>query len=144
MSNIRIKTVSYHEHPGRPLEWSIDGLVLGQINLLVGKNATGKTLALNVIGNLAHQFIKEGRRQAHEAGYKVCFDNDGQSLDYSLRVENGEVTEETVSLNGKVKLRRNATEMTIFAKDLNKDIKFQPPKDEVAAVSRRNDASILF
>ena len=38
----------------QPLEWSIDGLVLGQLNLLVGRNATGKSRTLNVIGCLAN------------------------------------------------------------------------------------------
>ncbi len=50
---MRLKSLTYAEYEGRPLEWLLDDLTLGAINLIVGKNAAGKTRTLNVIGALS-------------------------------------------------------------------------------------------
>ena len=48
-----LKSISYAEQEGRDQEWVLEEMPLGKRNLIVGRNATGKTRALNVIGNVA-------------------------------------------------------------------------------------------
>src|ERR1043165_4494266 len=43
MAGVRLKSVQYSERLGTPKEWTLEPLTLGAINLIVGKNATGKT-----------------------------------------------------------------------------------------------------
>ena len=45
---MRLVTLSYKEYEGRDQEWILDHLALGSRNLLVGKNATGRSRTLNV------------------------------------------------------------------------------------------------
>jgi hypothetical protein len=45
---MRLKSLEYVEHAREPGEWALTGLTLGDINLLVGKNASGKTRILNI------------------------------------------------------------------------------------------------
>ncbi|RON21050.1 hypothetical protein BK660_16235 [Pseudomonas brassicacearum] len=49
-----LKTLEYREHKGMPMAWSLRGLHLGPINLIVGKNSTGKTRVINIIAALAN------------------------------------------------------------------------------------------
>ena len=76
MPSLRLKSVSYTERDGQDLFWSLEGLELGSVNLLVGKNATGKTRVLTLIANLANSFLQDG---------KIAFDNGS----YDARFEEG-------------------------------------------------------
>ena len=46
---MQLKSISYAQFEGKPEEWSIKDFTFGDINLIVGKNATGKTRTLNII-----------------------------------------------------------------------------------------------
>src|ERR1700688_2728859 len=94
MAAVRLKSVKYFERLGHPKEWTLDGLALGPINLVVGKNATGKTRSLNIIWTLAKMLVAEPRFRSLNAGYDLLFDNGGQTLRYVLHIENGKVTRE--------------------------------------------------
>src|SRR5215470_5505491 len=96
MRAVRLKAVKYFERLGHPKEWTLDGLVLGPINLVVGKNATGKTRTLNVIWTLAKMLVAEPKFRSLNAGYDLLFDNDGQLLRYILYIDSGKVIREEV------------------------------------------------
>ncbi|HQU44999.1 MAG TPA: hypothetical protein PK867_19440, partial [Pirellulales bacterium] len=105
MPDVDLKTLSYSEFRGNPREWTLDGLELGQVNLLVGKNATGKSRVINVITNLADQLQREQVSVGGQVGvgggnYTLGFSADGQQLDYTLKSDNGEVVEERLTVDG--------------------------------------------
>jgi recombinational DNA repair ATPase RecF len=52
---MRLESVKYSEFEGNPQEWTLEGLRLRKRNLIVGRNAAGKTRVLNVISALASQ-----------------------------------------------------------------------------------------
>jgi energy-coupling factor transporter ATP-binding protein EcfA2 len=52
---MRLKNVTYREFAGTLQEWSLEDLSLQPSNLLVGKNATGKSRTLNIINGLSRQ-----------------------------------------------------------------------------------------
>ena len=56
---MRLASIAYKEWEGRDQEWILDEVKFGQRNLLVGKNATGKTRVLNIIGGLAKLLARE-------------------------------------------------------------------------------------
>ena len=43
-----LKSLNYAQYEGQPKQWRLLHLELGNINLLVGKNASGKSRTLNV------------------------------------------------------------------------------------------------
>ena len=102
---MRLRSVSFTEFERRDQEWRLDGLTLGPINLLVGKNAAGKSRALNVISGLANHLA--GLLPPGLSGlYDVHFDHEGQNLHYQLRYEETEVLEERFSVDSRVMLER--------------------------------------
>src|SRR5262245_52385298 len=127
MTNVRLKSVQYSERKGRPKEWTLNDLTLGPINLIVGMNASGKTRTLNIISNLAKQFVPEPRYRPGNCGYDLIFDNQGQQLRYVLVVDGGKVSKEEVYVDGGQLLSRGpGGEGEIFAKEEGKKIRFKP------------------
>ncbi|MBF0607004.1 MAG: ATP-binding protein [Magnetococcales bacterium] len=68
-----LKKIEYSEHGDTPHYWEIRDVEFGQLNLIVGLNATGKTLLLKAISKLASfmspnldliRLIKDGRWKA--------------------------------------------------------------------------------
>lgn len=145
MPTVRLKSVRYVERKHHSKEWTLDGLTLGPINLIVGMNASGKTRALNIIGNLAKQFVPEQKFRPFHCGYDLEFENDGQPLRYVLNVDSGRVSKEEVYVNGNQLLTRGpGGEGEIFAKEEGKRIRFKPPENEPAAAARRDSLQHPF
>ena len=141
---IRLKSLKYCERQGKDLAWSLDHLVLGQFNLLVGKNATGKTRAINVIGNLANTFLREGNVVAANAGYEVEFSDGTTTTNYELIIEDGNVKRERLAVDGKDMLVRDSNRLKIYAVEEEKNISFIPSPTQIAAVARRDELQHPF
>ena len=141
---MRLKRISYKEFEGRDQEWILNGLTLGKSNLLVGRNATGKTRTLNVISGLANMLT---RRQTMfgSADYTALFDNAGKEVLYTLKIVDGSVVREALVIDGTAKLDRcEGGEGTIFAEKAGYSMTFQAPTTELAAVARRDSIQHPF
>lgn len=143
---MRLQTVKYAEFEGTPQEWTLEGLSLGARNLIVGKNASGKSRALNIISALAGHLA--GLRPPSISGnYDVTFTKDGETLRYQLKYDEEEVVAERFSVEGKVLLDRGrGGEGIILAEELDggKEIRFQTPPSKLAAVARRDTIQHKF
>jgi hypothetical protein len=138
---MRLRSVKYTEFEDAPQKWTLEGLSLVESNLIVGKNASGKTRALNVIYSLARQLA--GITPPPLSGnYDVEFIDDGKVISYQLKYEEEQVIAEKFSLEGRVLLNRGSGgEGIILAGDIDgeeKEIRFQTPTSELAAVARRD------
>lgn len=136
---MKLRHLKFIEHAKSPKEWRIDNLALQNINLLVGKNASGKTRALNVINNLA-QLLSGRRKQLFENGkWKAMFDHDQQKLYYTLLLDNFSVVNEVFEDKNNKLLKRGRTgQGKIYAEKENQLIDFQTPVDQIAAVARQD------
>ena len=102
---MRLESIEYIEHEGNPQEWSMQGLSLGSKNLIVGKNASGKSRVLNIIHALARNL--GGLQTAATSGtYKACFTHENKSYKYSVECKAGEVINESLIINNDVVLER--------------------------------------
>lgn len=138
---MRMTSISYVQHSQKPIEWRFGDFQIGKINLIVGKNASGKTRILNVISNFANLICGE-RKDLAWGEFDVYFDNAGREIHYSLKLENQAVTFEKLVINGKTLLDR--TEGKIFAEKLNEMIDFQAPERDLACVTRRDNVQHPF
>ena len=141
MSRIQLKSIKYSERLGEEKEWTVD-LPLSQVNLLVGKNATGKTRTLNVIAGFARLLSSTPRFMITFGSYDVLFDDNGVKLRYIVRVEDGFVADEQYFIGDRRVLYRG--------KNINGEIethsigaepqnaRFSPPENELAIVVRRD------
>lgn len=58
---MKLTKLSYSEYKGLPLEWSITGLNFEDVNLIVSKNAIGKTRLVSLLVNLAHRVLNNSK-----------------------------------------------------------------------------------
>lgn len=142
---MQLETITYAQFEGKPEEWSITDFSFGNINLIVGKNATGKSRTLNIIqalGNLVSGYIK---LQFKSGNYKALFNEDGEKLIYFLKYEKNKVIEEKLVIGSTTKLDRGPRgEGTIYAVKEKRDMKFQAPPSELACVNRRDSVQHPF
>ncbi|WP_353930140.1 ATP-binding protein [Okeanomitos corallinicola TIOX110] len=140
---MKLDFVEYSEDQGKPSEWRLDGCQLGNVNLIVGKNASGKSRilkAINLISNLlsGDEFL-EADDQLKEC--KLIFDSNQQEQKkvYILKVENGEVVQEIFTIGSKTYLdRKESGEGKVWAEKLGQDIDFQTPPNGLAIFKRRD------
>ncbi len=92
-----LSSVRYKEYEGQDQEWALDDLSLGAINLLVGKNATGKSRCLNVIDNIAKVLTGSAPVPLVPAEYTLTLCNDDERLTYHFRSNADAVVEETLT-----------------------------------------------
>jgi len=121
--------------------------LFGDVNLIVGQNATGKTKTLNVIRNIAD--LLAGDDELSEilydtASYQLLqFSNQNggkpEEIVYSLKFRNANVLEETLSINGERLLVRSPEKVgKVFDKNTGRYAEFQPPDDKIVALTRRD------
>lgn len=137
---MKLKTIRYAEHMGEPLEWTVDGLELGPRNLLVGKNATGKSRCLNVISALA-QCLSGQRGPTMSSDYDCTWEDASTTYRYELRVAGGLVESEKLTIDNNVKLDRGQGGVgEIWANQVENGtlLKFQTPPTDFAATARRD------
>lgn len=90
---MNLSAVSYSERSRDPHEWKLEKLVLGDINLLVGKNATGKTRSLNIINGLAN-LLSGRKRELSDGEWNTEFVDDDYRFHYKLKIKGREVVSE--------------------------------------------------
>ncbi|HVA50476.1 MAG TPA: AAA family ATPase [Pirellulales bacterium] len=135
MSIVDLKTLTYKET--QPQNWSVDGLVFGQINLLVGKNATGKTRILHLIAGLARQ-TQADKLLVANSDYDAVFSVDGKELRYKWKAEYRKVLEEGVWFHGEKMLSRDDKTLTLRYEHEGKEITHEPSEDEMSASARKD------
>jgi len=136
---MKLKSIEYSQYNNEPEEWQLEGCTFNDINLIVGKNATGKTRTLNVIAGLTSLLAGEKKPRYNSGNFLVVFENQGIEITYRLILKNAQVVEEELKQGNKELLLRSVDGSgKIFAEKLESYIDFQPPIDELAVVNRRD------
>lgn len=104
-----LKSLKYTRFEGEPRQWKIVGKDdqfsdFGNLNLLVGKNASGKSRTLTVIRTIADLFA--GRITIEETNYpsekfELIFACESMTYEYHLNYKKREIIEEVLKCNGK-------------------------------------------
>lgn len=134
---MKLVSLSFAQWKSTPREWAIEDVKLGPLNLLVGSNASGKSRTLNVINGLAKLLAGESKITFHSGDWNVVFDNSGQQLLYTLKINESKVVSEEFTVGGNCYLKRWAGGVgEIRAQKIGNNIEFQVPDDQLAAVAR--------
>lgn len=143
---MRLHSLQFTENEGTPQEWVLEGLSLASRNLIVGRNASGKSRTLNVISALARN-LAGLQPPGRSAKYDCRLQDNGKSYQYLLHYENQQIITEKLLIDDKVFLDRGEGGVgTIFAEQIGggSDIRFQTPTSELAAVVRRDTIQHSF
>lgn len=134
----------YAEHLNNPSNWKLKEFDVNDINLIVGANASGKTRILNVISGLG-KLLSNSKIHYGNGTSKACFlTKDNKNLEYFVQLENGIVYKEEMYLDGEKLIDRDESGSGIIkGVEINRDIKFKIPTNELVAL-RRDDIQHPF
>jgi len=147
-----LKAIKYCKNKGEKNEWSIrsnpvgnEWLDLNQINLIVGRNASGKTKTIQIIREIAD--LLAGDTKLSEliyatSTYELLFENGNDKVEYFLDFENSRVIQETLKINGIEKLNRK--ENQLFYERFNDFSDFNIDDNSLAASLMRNATQHSF
>ena len=142
---MNLQKLNYAQHEGQPKQWRLNGLSLGPVNLLVGRNAVGKSRTLSIIKGLAMLLSGTTKLRFIIGNYEVVFDNDGQRVEYKLHYEQSKVITESFAVDGKQLLERgDGGAGKIWAEKNQLLMDFQTPEDQLAAVARQDSIQHPF
>jgi energy-coupling factor transporter ATP-binding protein EcfA2 len=136
---MQIDKINYYEHLGEPNEWILEDFSLGQINLIVGRNAVGKTRTINVLSGLARLLAESKQIIWNDGNYDVEFKHDDHFINYKLEYKNRSIEKEELVIDDFTYLDRgNDGVGEIFFSEEKRSLKFQTPTNELAAFARRD------
>ena len=134
---MRLKHINTSVREGTDRVWraSVD---LGQTTLLVGRNATGKSMILASMHNLSRMVTKKQR--FGDANFAATFANGSKEFKYAVTVRAGKVQSESVTDgDAEVLMRASDGKGKIKAVAANEpQLDFQVPDDELAVVAKRD------
>jgi len=134
-----LKSIEYTQFGGTSRLWKLEGCTLGNINLIVGKNATGKSRTLNIVNGLANLLSGQDKLRYISGKYAVEFDNNGKDVNYILHYENMSIIKEELNINSENKLKRGKDGIgSIYYAKRRESIDFQTPPNKLAAATRRD------
>ncbi len=114
-----------------------DSIELSDLNLLVGRNASGKTTVANVLVDLAS--ILKGTLRIGK--YYIELESEDLSIfkyTYELTVKKDIIISETLLHDDKILINRNDTEGEIFSEKEGKLVPINPPNDKLVHQVRRD------
>ena len=142
---MQLKSIEFRQYEGIPSQWTLEGFPLGNINLLVGKNATGKSRTLNIIRALGNLVAGDIKLHFKSGNYKVTFDKNGEAITYLLQYEKSRVIREKLIIGSDSKLDRGRNGAgKIWADKEDKMMEFQAPDTVLACVNRRDEKQHPF
>lgn len=143
-----LKKIKYYEtvvaFDGREQDWVVDGLVFKNINLIVGKNSSGKTRLTNLIATLAAMVSGKIPPNFSSGHWDLEFESTKgkrvQSQNYVLDIKNSNVNAEVFQIGHDIVLKRDPQGIgEVRRGNTNSYAKYQVPTNSLMVVVR-NDA----
>ncbi|WP_313422503.1 AAA family ATPase [Stenotrophomonas rhizophila] len=134
-----ITRLQYEEYSGEEQEWRLATVDFSEINLIVGKNSTGKSRVLGVISGLARLVDGQQKILYDNCAYEVGFSRDQDVFEYLLKIKKGVVIDERLRLNGKELFSRDEQgEGRIWNEKTQEFLEFSIPNDILVLSAKRD------
>ncbi len=130
--------LSYTEFEGTTRHWEIDQATFSDINLIVGKNASGKSRLMSVFATLTRLLSGQQQQLPFEpSSFLIELQLNAQVFIYQLVLKEGSVISEQLTIDGEEKLVRgeNGAGKIRYEKE-GRFLDFQLPLTVLAAVNR--------
>jgi AAA15 family ATPase/GTPase len=101
-----LRKLTFSENEGKTIEWLIDNVLLGKINLIVGQNSSGKTRTLNAISDMVDLLTGSSNVPKVHGKYKVQFLQDDEEIILEFEYSKGIITKERLIWKGEKVLDR--------------------------------------
>ncbi len=103
-----LRKLTFRENEGKKIEWLIDDVHLGKINLIVGQNSSGKTRTLNALSDLVDLLTGSSFVPKVNGRYEVLFLKDEKEVLLECEYDNGSIQNEILTWKGEKVLERGA------------------------------------
>ena len=137
-----IESIKFSKKPIDGFGWQIEECKLEKINLITGKNASGKTRLIKSIYTLSEiLFDGEGSlKNGFIYHWKIKLTNNNQQFIYELKFIDNKVEKEELTINKKIYFtRNNEGKGTITYESLNnQDIEFEIEDDKLVLKTKRD------
>ncbi|WP_186076896.1 ATP-binding protein [Burkholderia gladioli] len=147
-----LKQVDYQEKNVSRIgsqQWKLQGLHLGQINLIVGKNSSGKTRVTNIIHALARMLAGKQPPHFYSGTWFVEFER-MKGLSHEEQKYHLEIFERTVSRESfqigrqQIMARTKDGNCFVMRKAGSERVKYKVPTNQLTAVVRRDEIQHPF
>jgi ABC-type Mn2+/Zn2+ transport system ATPase subunit len=101
-----LRKLTFSENEGKAIEWLIDNVHLGKINLIVGQNSSGKTRTLNAISELVQMLMGSRNIPKIHGKYKVTFITGEEEVQLDFEYDRGVILNEQLIWKGEQVLGR--------------------------------------
>lgn len=103
-----LRKLTFRENEGKKIEWLIDHVYLGKINLIVGQNSSGKTRTLNALSDLVDLLTGSNLVPKINGRYEVLFLKDEKEVLLECEYSDGIIKNEILIWKGEKVLERGA------------------------------------
>jgi len=134
-----LKSIKYCRNKGEENEWNItnptgeEWLNLNQVNLIVGRNASGKTKTINIIREISDLLsgdIKLSELIHNTSKYELIFEDANEKIEYFLDFKEGKVVQEILKINDEYE-KLNRKDNKLFYEGFKEYAKFNTDDDSL-------------
>ncbi|MEK8021321.1 MAG: ATP-binding protein [Candidatus Parabeggiatoa sp.] len=141
-----LQALKYCRYKGTKNQWNLEGRPLGnnsqfvgldKINLVVGRNASGKTRTILAIRQVADLLCGDAKLShlVHDTGeYTLLFKEKDSDIEYFFEFKKGKIRQEILKIDGEEKLNR--AEGNLFYNEIGKYLSFKPKEDDSLSISK--------
>jgi ABC-type multidrug transport system ATPase subunit len=136
-----LRTFSFRENEGKTIEWLIDNVKLGEINLMVGKNSSGKTRTLNALSDLVGMLKGKGTTATGPVSYNLVFRNSEDFMQYELQYDLETIRMERLYMGEELVLERGEDGRGVIKYESTPGaifLEFEIPHDQLACYAKRD------
>ncbi|MDR2118591.1 MAG: ATP-binding protein [Tannerellaceae bacterium] len=136
-----LKKIAYSEFDGQSNAWMFKEVTLEKVNLLVGKNATGKTRTITAISCLANMLAGLQPQLLSSGNYTAEFSDHTDTYRYHLKIAQHKVLSEKLTVNHVLKVEREADgtgELFAEAVGTGQMIRFKIAENQLIVFSKKD------
>ena len=136
-----LQSFSFRENEGKAIEWLIDQVKLGEINLVVGMNSSGKTRTLNAISDLVSMLKGSGTTATGPVTYELKFRNSEGFMTYELEYDLETIRMERLYMGEELVLERGTDGQGVIKYESTPGaifLEFQIPHNQLACFAKRD------
>ncbi len=136
-----LRKFTFRENAGKQIEWLIDNVSLGEINLMVGKNSSGKTRTLNALTDLVSMLKGRGTSATGPVCYDLQFRNSENLMRYELEYDLDTIQMERLYMGEELVLERGEEGRGVIKYEYTPGsifLEFEIPHDQLACYAKRD------
>jgi AAA15 family ATPase/GTPase len=136
-----LRKLTFRENEGQKIEWLIDDVHLGKINLIVGQNSSGKTRTLNALSEMVEMLSGNVNIPKVHGKYRVLFLHGKEEVELEFSYDQGIIQKERLVWNGEEVLVRKpdgAGRIVYMGGPKRISLEFGIPKNQMACYAKRD------